>query len=97
MGKRERWIWEWRGRVNADFLLLLLVLGSVSEHFTELPAWVVGWRREQPLICQSHPRGPRKNLPFPMENELQLLALIILDLGSGFDAPFIIVRQLLRK
>ncbi|XP_057562843.1 cytochrome c oxidase subunit 7C, mitochondrial-like [Hippopotamus amphibius kiboko] len=42
--------------------------------------------------------GPRKNLPFLVENKWRLLAIMTLYFGSGFAAPFFIVRhQLLEK
>ena len=41
--------------------------------------------------------GPGKNIPFSMENKWRLLATTLL-FGSGFVAPFFIVRyQLLKK
>ncbi|XP_060091715.1 cytochrome c oxidase subunit 7C, mitochondrial [Heteronotia binoei] len=42
--------------------------------------------------------GPGKNLPFSVENKWRLLAMMTVFLGSGFVAPFILVRhQLLKK
>ncbi|XP_014452712.1 cytochrome c oxidase subunit 7C, mitochondrial [Alligator mississippiensis] len=42
--------------------------------------------------------GPGKNLPFSVENKWRLLAVMSVFLGSGFLAPFLIVRhQLLKK
>ncbi|XP_015262969.1 PREDICTED: cytochrome c oxidase subunit 7C, mitochondrial [Gekko japonicus] len=42
--------------------------------------------------------GPGKNLPFSVENKWRLLAIMTAFLGSGFIAPFLIVRhQLLKK
>ncbi|XP_019372468.1 PREDICTED: cytochrome c oxidase subunit 7C, mitochondrial [Gavialis gangeticus] len=42
--------------------------------------------------------GPGKNLPFSVENKWRLLVLMSVFLGSGFFAPFLIVRhQLLKK
>ncbi|XP_068127796.1 cytochrome c oxidase subunit 7C, mitochondrial [Hyperolius riggenbachi] len=42
--------------------------------------------------------GPGKNLPFSIENKWRLLAVMTLFFGSGFAAPFLIVRhQLLKK
>uniref|UniRef100_A0A8C2W5P0 Cytochrome c oxidase subunit 7C, mitochondrial n=1 Tax=Chinchilla lanigera TaxID=34839 RepID=A0A8C2W5P0_CHILA len=42
--------------------------------------------------------GPRKNLLFSVENKGRLLAMMTLSFGSGFAAPFYIVRhQLLKK
>ncbi|KAM4639139.1 cytochrome c oxidase subunit 7C, mitochondrial isoform 1-T2 [Amazona ochrocephala] len=42
--------------------------------------------------------GPGKNLPFSVDNKWRLLALMCGFLGSGFVAPFVIVRhQLLKK
>lgn len=40
----------------------------------------------------------QQNLPFSVENKWRLLAMMTLYLGSGFAAPFFIVRhQLLKK
>ncbi|XP_042310804.1 cytochrome c oxidase subunit 7C, mitochondrial [Sceloporus undulatus] len=42
--------------------------------------------------------GPGKNLPFSVENKWRLLAMMAAFFGSGFAAPFVIVRhQLLKK
>ncbi|KAM6033553.1 COX7C oxidase, partial [Lophotis ruficrista] len=42
--------------------------------------------------------GPGKNLPFSVENKWRLLVLMCGFFGSGFVAPFVIVRhQLLKK
>nr|7O37_l Chain l, Cytochrome c oxidase subunit 7C, mitochondrial [Mus musculus]7O3C_l Chain l, Cytochrome c oxidase subunit 7C, mitochondrial [Mus musculus]7O3E_l Chain l, Cytochrome c oxidase subunit 7C, mitochondrial [Mus musculus] len=42
--------------------------------------------------------GPGKNLPFSVENKWRLLAMMTVYFGSGFAAPFFIVRhQLLKK
>ncbi|XP_061478009.1 cytochrome c oxidase subunit 7C, mitochondrial [Rhineura floridana] len=42
--------------------------------------------------------GPGKNLPFSIENKWRLLGVMSLFLGSGFFAPFLLVRhQLLKK
>ncbi|KAF5913590.1 hypothetical protein HPG69_017210, partial [Diceros bicornis minor] len=51
------------------------------------------------VVRRSHyEEGPGKNLPFSVENKWRLLASMILFLGSGFAAPFFIVRhQLLKK
>ncbi|NXK87068.1 COX7C oxidase, partial [Formicarius rufipectus] len=50
-------------------------------------------------IRRSHyEEGPGKNLPFSVENKWRLLALMCGFFGSGFAAPFFIVRhQLLKK
>ncbi|XP_006021305.1 cytochrome c oxidase subunit 7C, mitochondrial [Alligator sinensis] len=41
---------------------------------------------------------PAANLPFSVENKWRLLAVMSVFLGSGFLAPFLIVRhQLLKK
>ncbi|XP_040197715.1 cytochrome c oxidase subunit 7C, mitochondrial [Rana temporaria] len=50
-------------------------------------------------IRRSHyEEGPGKNLPFSVENKWKLLALMTVFFGSGFTAPFLIVRhQLLKK
>ncbi|XP_055989323.1 cytochrome c oxidase subunit 7C, mitochondrial-like [Sorex fumeus] len=51
------------------------------------------------VVCRSHhEEGPGKNLPFSVQNKWQLLAMMTLYFGSGFAAPFFIVRhQLLKK
>ncbi|XP_003216332.1 cytochrome c oxidase subunit 7C, mitochondrial [Anolis sagrei] len=42
--------------------------------------------------------GPGKNIPFSVENKWRLLAMMAAFFGSGFAAPFFIVRhQLLKK
>ncbi|XP_004627913.1 cytochrome c oxidase subunit 7C, mitochondrial-like [Octodon degus] len=42
--------------------------------------------------------GPGKSLPFSMENKWWVLDMMTLYFGSGFAAPFLIVRhQLLKK
>uniref|UniRef100_A0A5F9DT60 Cytochrome c oxidase subunit 7C, mitochondrial n=1 Tax=Oryctolagus cuniculus TaxID=9986 RepID=A0A5F9DT60_RABIT len=51
------------------------------------------------VVHRSHyEEGPGKNLPLSVENNWRLLAMMTLYLGSGFAAPFFIVRhQLLKK
>nr|XP_051712222.1 cytochrome c oxidase subunit 7C, mitochondrial-like [Oryctolagus cuniculus] len=51
------------------------------------------------VVRRSHcEESPGKNLPFSVENKWRLLAMMTLDLGSGFAAPFFIVQhQLLKK
>ncbi|XP_061874461.1 cytochrome c oxidase subunit 7C, mitochondrial [Colius striatus] len=42
--------------------------------------------------------GPGKNLPFSVDNKWRLLVVMCGFFGSGFVAPFLIVRhQLLKK
>ena len=41
--------------------------------------------------------GPGKNMPFSVENKWRLLAMMTLFFGSGFAAPFFIVRHQLLK
>uniref|UniRef100_A0A8D2L5C0 Cytochrome c oxidase subunit 7C, mitochondrial n=2 Tax=Varanus komodoensis TaxID=61221 RepID=A0A8D2L5C0_VARKO len=41
--------------------------------------------------------GPGKNIPFSVENKWRLLILMSVFCGSGFVAPFIIVRHQLLK
>ncbi|XP_018614615.1 cytochrome c oxidase subunit 7C, mitochondrial [Scleropages formosus] len=50
-------------------------------------------------IRRSHyEEGPGKNIPFSVENKWRLLAVMVAFFGSGFAAPFLIVRhQLLKK
>ncbi|XP_068856360.1 cytochrome c oxidase subunit 7C, mitochondrial [Aphelocoma coerulescens] len=50
-------------------------------------------------IRRSHyEEGPGKNLPFSVDNKWRLLAMMCAFFGSGFGAPFFIVRhQLLKK
>ncbi|XP_035299279.1 cytochrome c oxidase subunit 7C, mitochondrial-like [Cricetulus griseus] len=54
---------------------------------------------ECPEVLRSHyEEGPGKNLPFSVENKWRLLAMMTVYFGSGFAAPFFIVRhQLLKK
>nr|XP_014335802.1 PREDICTED: uncharacterized protein LOC102285770 [Bos mutus] len=51
------------------------------------------------VVRRSHyEEGPGKNIPFSVENKWRLLAMMTLFFGSGFAAPFFIVRhQLLKK
>uniref|UniRef100_A0A4X2LH43 Cytochrome c oxidase subunit 7C, mitochondrial n=1 Tax=Vombatus ursinus TaxID=29139 RepID=A0A4X2LH43_VOMUR len=51
------------------------------------------------LVRRSHyEEVPGKNLPFSVENKRRLLAMMTVFFGSGFAAPFLIVRhQLLEK
>ncbi|XP_036609764.1 cytochrome c oxidase subunit 7C, mitochondrial-like [Trichosurus vulpecula] len=51
------------------------------------------------LFRRSHyEEGPRKNLPFSVENKWWLLAMMTVFFGSGFAAPFLILRlQQLKK
>ena len=51
------------------------------------------------VVRRSHyEEGPGKNLPFSVENKWRLLVMMTLYFGSGFAAPFFIVRhQLLKK
>nr|XP_039321391.1 cytochrome c oxidase subunit 7C, mitochondrial-like [Saimiri boliviensis boliviensis] len=57
------------------------------------------WRFTISAICRCHyEEAPGKNLPFSVENKWRLLAMMCLYFGSGFAAPFFIVRhQLLKK
>uniref|UniRef100_A0A8D0FLC8 Cytochrome c oxidase subunit 7C, mitochondrial n=1 Tax=Strix occidentalis caurina TaxID=311401 RepID=A0A8D0FLC8_STROC len=68
--------------------------------------WVVGTmlaagvrRFATSALRRSHyEEGPGKNLPFSVENKWRLLVLMCGFFGSGFVAPFLIVRhQLLKK
>ncbi|XP_064126474.1 cytochrome c oxidase subunit 7C, mitochondrial-like [Loxodonta africana] len=50
------------------------------------------------VVCRSYcEEGPGKNLPFSVENKWRLLIMMTLYFGSGFAAPFVIVRQQLLK
>ncbi|XP_043825324.1 cytochrome c oxidase subunit 7C, mitochondrial-like [Dromiciops gliroides] len=51
------------------------------------------------LVHRSHyEEGPGKNLPFSIENKRRLLAVVTVYFGSGFAAPFYILRhQMLKK
>ncbi|XP_012871287.1 PREDICTED: cytochrome c oxidase subunit 7C, mitochondrial [Dipodomys ordii] len=51
------------------------------------------------VIRRAHyEHGPGKTLPFSVENKWRLLAMMTVFFGSGFAAPFFIVRhQLLKK
>ncbi|XP_035314472.1 cytochrome c oxidase subunit 7C, mitochondrial-like [Cricetulus griseus] len=55
--------------------------------------------RRTSVVRRSHyEEGPGKNLPFSVENKWWLLAMMTVTFGSGFAAPFFIVRhQLLKK
>ncbi|XP_064221518.1 cytochrome c oxidase subunit 7C, mitochondrial-like [Aotus nancymaae] len=50
-------------------------------------------------VCRCpYKEGRGKNLPFSVENKRRSLAMMCLYFGSGFAAPFFIVRrQLLKK
>ncbi|EFB19238.1 hypothetical protein PANDA_014383, partial [Ailuropoda melanoleuca] len=55
------------------------------------------WRVTASVVCGRHCEvGPRKNLPFSVEN-MWLLIMMTLYFGSGFVAPFFIVRYELLK
>ncbi|XP_041498464.1 cytochrome c oxidase subunit 7C, mitochondrial-like [Microtus oregoni] len=46
------------------------------------------------MVHHSHQEeGPGKNLPFSVENKWLLLAMMTVYFGSGFAAPFFIVRH----
>ncbi|KAH1001155.1 cytochrome c oxidase subunit 7C, mitochondrial [Dendroctonus ponderosae] len=45
----------------------------------------------------SHGGVPGENLPFQIENRYRLTAVFILFFGSGFGAPFLILRHQLLK
>ncbi|XP_049636065.1 cytochrome c oxidase subunit 7C, mitochondrial-like [Suncus etruscus] len=51
------------------------------------------------VVRRSHYEGgPRKNLPFSVKTKWRLLAMMTVYFGSGFAAPFFIIRhQLLKK
>ncbi|XP_037349244.1 cytochrome c oxidase subunit 7C, mitochondrial-like [Talpa occidentalis] len=51
------------------------------------------------VVRRSHyEEGPGKNLPFSVENKCRLLFMRTVYFGSGFAAPFFILRhQLLKK
>ncbi|XP_039767924.1 cytochrome c oxidase subunit 7C, mitochondrial-like [Ornithorhynchus anatinus] len=49
------------------------------------------------VLRSLYEEGPGKNLPFSVENKWQLLAKMTLFFGSGFVAPFFIVRHHLLK
>ncbi|CAO2631393.1 Cytochrome c oxidase subunit 7C, mitochondrial [Lemmus lemmus] len=56
------------------------------------------WRFTTSVVNRSHyEEGPGKNLPFSEENKWWLLAMMTVYLGSGFAAPFFIVRHQLRR
>ncbi|XP_018568942.1 cytochrome c oxidase subunit 7C, mitochondrial-like [Anoplophora glabripennis] len=51
-------------------------------------------------LARYHDHGgvPGGNLPFSINNRFKLTALFVLFFGSGFSAPFLILRhQLLKK
>ncbi|CAG9764716.1 unnamed protein product [Ceutorhynchus assimilis] len=51
------------------------------------------------LVRNSHAHGgvPGENLPFGIENRFKLTAYFILFFGSGFGAPFLVLRHQLTK
>ena len=70
-----------------------------SRSFVELPT-ALCWDRasggSQPLwfvAATTYEEGPGKNIPFSVENKSNLLAVMTLFFGSGFAAPFFIVRH----
>ena len=74
----------------------------VSGSFVERPTalcWDSIRRFTTSVVRRSHyEEGPGKNIPFSVENKWRLLAMMTLFFGSGFAAPFFIVRhQLLKK
>uniref|UniRef100_A0A8D2CXB4 Cytochrome c oxidase subunit 7C, mitochondrial n=1 Tax=Sciurus vulgaris TaxID=55149 RepID=A0A8D2CXB4_SCIVU len=65
------------------------MLGQSIRRFTTSTS-VVRWSHYE--------EGSGKNLPFSVENKWRLLVMMTLFFGSGFAAPFFIVRhQLLKK
>ena len=72
-----------------------------SRSFVELPTalcWDRASRGSQPLwFVAATKEGPGKNIPFSVENKWRLLAMMTLFFGSGFAAPFFIVRHKLLK
>ncbi|KAL1501501.1 hypothetical protein ABEB36_006811 [Hypothenemus hampei] len=51
------------------------------------------------FVRNSHAHGgvPGENLPFDLHNHYKLTALFIVFFGSGFGAPFFILRHQLLK
>ncbi|XP_007897932.1 cytochrome c oxidase subunit 7C, mitochondrial [Callorhinchus milii] len=50
------------------------------------------------VVRGHYAEGPGKNLPFSVENKWKLLGMMVIFFGSGFAAPFVLVRhQLLKK
>uniref|UniRef100_A0A8C7A609 Cytochrome c oxidase subunit 7C, mitochondrial n=1 Tax=Neovison vison TaxID=452646 RepID=A0A8C7A609_NEOVI len=50
------------------------------------------------VVCRSHcEEGPGKGLPFSVENKGRLLLMMTLYFGSGFAAPFFILKHQLLK
>ncbi|CAG9860076.1 unnamed protein product [Phyllotreta striolata] len=51
------------------------------------------------VVRASHDHGgvPGANLPFSINNRFKLTAMMVLFFGSGFGAPFVIVRHHLTK
>ncbi|CAG9837267.1 unnamed protein product [Diabrotica balteata] len=51
------------------------------------------------IVRASHDHGgvPGVNLPFDIHNRFKLTAMMIAFFGSGFGAPFLIVRHQLTK
>ncbi|KAJ8974042.1 hypothetical protein NQ317_008983 [Molorchus minor] len=54
--------------------------------------------KEQVRFHYNIPMSPSLNLPFSINNRYKLTAYFILYFGSGFGAPFLVLRhQLLKK
>ncbi|XP_054999545.1 cytochrome c oxidase subunit 7C, mitochondrial-like, partial [Sorex araneus] len=73
---------------------------SVVRRASDRATWAQSGRRfTTSVVRRSHyEEGPGKNLPFSVENKWRLLAMMTVYFGSGFAAPFFIVRhQLLKK
>ncbi|XP_034025346.1 cytochrome c oxidase subunit 7C, mitochondrial [Thalassophryne amazonica] len=50
------------------------------------------------VVRSSHyAEGPGQNMPFSVANKWRLLGLMLVFFGSGFAAPFIIVRHQLKN
>ncbi|XP_063905402.1 cytochrome c oxidase subunit 7C, mitochondrial-like [Zophobas morio] len=50
------------------------------------------------FVRNHHGGNPGENLPFDINNRFKLTAMFIAFFGSGFGAPFLILRhQLLKK
>uniref|UniRef100_A0A8C5P791 Cytochrome c oxidase subunit 7C, mitochondrial n=1 Tax=Leptobrachium leishanense TaxID=445787 RepID=A0A8C5P791_9ANUR len=75
------------------------VAGAASFSFAAIMFGQAVRRIATSAVRRSHyAEGPGQNLPFSVENKWRLLALMTVFFGSGFTAPFLIVRhQLLKK
>ncbi|XP_037653647.1 cytochrome c oxidase subunit 7C, mitochondrial-like [Choloepus didactylus] len=79
------------------FTLLIVVM--VSQSLQQHPVGQSIQRFKASVVHRSHyEECPGRNLPFSVENKWQVLVMMTLFFGSGFAAPFFLVRhQFLKK